>query len=58
MISIHKLAVNFTGDFLFKELSFLAGYVEKRVAKKIYGVVSVVDEIVERFKKYQPNRAF
>jgi ATP-binding cassette subfamily F protein 3 len=25
MISIHKLAVNFTGDFLFKELSFVVG---------------------------------
>jgi len=25
MISIHKLAVNFTGDFLFKDLSFVVG---------------------------------
>jgi ATP-binding cassette subfamily F protein 3 len=25
MISIHKLSVNFTGDFLFKDVSFVAG---------------------------------
>jgi len=38
-----------------KMIAIIAGYMEKRTAKKIDGVVSVVDEIVERYKKYQPN---
>jgi glycosyltransferase involved in cell wall biosynthesis len=41
--------------FLRKIIASLAGYVEKITAKKIYGVISVVDEIVKRFQKYQPN---
>ena len=41
--------------FFRKLVASLAGYVEKRAAKKIHGVVSVVDEIVNRYKKYQPN---
>ena len=38
-----------------KVIAVIAGYIEKRAARKINGVVSVVDEIVERYKKYQPN---
>ncbi|MCL2246451.1 MAG: glycosyltransferase family 4 protein [Lentimicrobiaceae bacterium] len=38
-----------------KIIAFMAGWVEKRTAKKIYGAISVVDEIVERYQKQQPN---
>ena len=41
--------------FLRKTFAFLARTIEKRTAKKIYGVISVVDEIVERYQTYQPN---
>lgn len=41
--------------FLRKTVAALARYIEKRTATKIYGVISVVDDIVERFQKYQPN---
>jgi len=41
--------------FFRKIIASLSGYVEKRVAQKIYGVISVVDEIVQRFQNYQPN---
>ena len=41
--------------FLRKMIAFIAGYIEKRAAKKIHGVISVVDEIVKRFQNYQPN---
>jgi glycosyltransferase involved in cell wall biosynthesis len=41
--------------FFRKLVASLAGYVEKRIARKIHGVISVVDEIVNRYKKYQPN---
>jgi glycosyltransferase involved in cell wall biosynthesis len=41
--------------FLRKIIASVAGYIEKTTAKQIYGVISVVDEIVARFKQYQPN---
>ena len=41
--------------FLRKITALLAGYVEKRAAKKIYGVISVVDSIVNRYKSYNAN---
>ena len=41
--------------FFKKTIALLARHIEKTAAKKIHGVISVVDEIVERFKKYQPN---
>ncbi|MCL2434838.1 MAG: glycosyltransferase [Lentimicrobiaceae bacterium] len=38
-----------------KIIASLSGYIEKQTAKKIYGVISVVDEIVQRYQNYQPN---
>ena len=38
-----------------KTVAKMAACVEKYAAKKIYGVISVVDEIVQRFQNYQPN---
>jgi glycosyltransferase involved in cell wall biosynthesis len=49
------MSKSYIKPFLRKTVAHIAGYVEKETAKKIHGVISVVDEIVERFQKYQPN---
>ena len=49
---LHKFYIK---PFLRIPIAFIAGYIEKRAAKKIHGVISVVDEIVERYQKYQSN---
>jgi len=38
-----------------KPVAKLAAWFEKIAARKIYGIISVTEEIVERFKKYNPN---
>jgi glycosyltransferase involved in cell wall biosynthesis len=49
------MSKSYIKPFLRKPVAFMAGWVEKRTAKRIHGVVSVVDTIVNRYKKYQPN---
>ena len=49
------MSKSYIKPFLRKTIAHIAGYIEKRTAKKIHGVISVVDEIVARFQKYQPN---
>ena len=49
------MSKSYIKPFLRKPMACIAGYMERRTAKQIHGVISVVDEIVERFKQYRSN---
>lgn len=49
------LSKPYLSHWIRKPVAKLSAWVEKRVTKNIFGVISVTEEIVERFKQYNPN---